>query len=279
MADPRPPDTAGPDDPRARLRADCSRCFALCCVGPGFARSADFAFAKPAGEPCRNLGADFGCSVHDRLRDLGMPGCTTYDCFGAGQQVAQVTFGGHDWRERPETAPQMFRVLAVMRDLHEMLWYLTEARALEPARALRPDLDRAYDATQMLTRGTAEELTGLDVDAHRNAVADLLRRVSAQVRAEPGPDHRGADLAGRRMRGADLRGADLRGALLVGADLSGADLRTADLLGADLRGTEVSGADLSTSLFLTQFQVNAARGDAATHLPTVTERPRHWVGG
>lgn len=276
MADLRLPHTT---DPRARLRADCSRCFALCCVASGFTRSADFAFAKPAGEPCRHLGEAFGCTVHDRLRDLGMPGCTAYDCFGAGQQVAQVTFGGHDWRERPETGPQMFAALAVMRDLHEMLWYLTEARSLRPAVELRPDLDRAYDATLALTRATAEELTGLDVDAHRHGVAELLRRTSALVRVEPGPDHRGADLAGRRMRGADLRGADLRGALLVGADLSGADLRLADLIGADLRGADVAGADLGTSLFLTQFQVNAARGDAATRLPAALERPSHWAGG
>lgn len=268
---------AGLHDPRARLRADCSRCFALCCVGPGFARSADFAFDKPAGVPCRNLADDFGCTVHDRLRELGMPGCTTYDCFGAGQQVAQVTFGGHDWRERPATAPQMFGVLAVMRALHEILWYLAEARRLEPARTLRPELDRAYDATQALTEGTADELTGLDVDAHRHGVANLLRRVSALVRAEPGPDHRGADLAGRRMREADLRGADLRGALLVGADLSGADLRLADVIGADLRGAALSHADLSSCLFLTQFQVNAARGDAATLLPDVLVRPAHWA--
>ena len=29
-------------DPFAALQADCGRCLALCCVGPGFSASADF---------------------------------------------------------------------------------------------------------------------------------------------------------------------------------------------------------------------------------------------
>ena len=258
------------------LRADCSQCFALCCVGPGFARSADFAFDKAPGEPCRNLAADFGCSVHDRLRDLGMPGCTTYDCFGAGQQLSQVTYAGRDWRTHPGTAPQMFGALARMRALHEMLWYLTAARPLAPS--LAADLATAYDATLALTGLGPDDLAALDVDAHRDGVAALLRRVSGLVRGD-GPDRRGADLAGARLRGADLRRSDLRGALLVGADLREADLSLADLIGADLRGADLGGADLSTTLFLTQFQVNAARGDAATRLPESVTPPPHWTAG
>jgi uncharacterized protein YjbI with pentapeptide repeats len=50
----------------------------------------------------------------------------------------------------------------------------------------------------------------------------------------------------------------------------------ADVIGADLRGTGLSGADLTDALFLTRFQVNAARGDHATRLPSTVERPPHW---
>ncbi|MDF2847221.1 MAG: pentapeptide repeat-containing protein, partial [Oerskovia sp.] len=92
-------------------------------------------------------------------------------------------------------------------------------------------------------------------------------------------DHRGADLVGKRLARADLRGASLRGALLVGTDLRGADLRSADLVGADLRGTDLRGADLTDALFLTQAQVNAARGDTTTRLPDGLEPPGHWTAG
>jgi len=111
--------------PAPHLRADCANCFALCCVAPAFAASADFAIDKPAGHPCPNLANDFRCGIHDRLRPRGFPGCTVYDCFGAGQKIAQHTFGGRDWRTHPELAGPMFAALHIMRALHELLWYLT----------------------------------------------------------------------------------------------------------------------------------------------------------
>jgi hypothetical protein len=131
----QPPEPA-PGGGGLSLRADCERCFALCCVAPAFSASADFAISKPAGQPCPNLQPDFRCSIHDRLRPRGFGGCTAYDCFGAGQQVAQVTFGGRDWRQAPEIAAQMFDVFGIVRQLHELLWYLTEALTLPPARCM-----------------------------------------------------------------------------------------------------------------------------------------------
>jgi uncharacterized protein YjbI with pentapeptide repeats len=261
-----------------RLTADCSRCAALCCVALPFAASSDFAVDKPAGTPCRHLQPDFRCGIHAGLREAGYPGCTVYDCFGAGQQVVQVTFGGRDWRGDPELAGSMFAVFPVVRVLHELLWYLTEARALPAAAPLSDALDVALAETDRLAAGTPEELAALDVEAHRRSVADLLRQVSDRARAgRPGPDHSSGQLLGARLRGADLRRASFRGALLVGADLRGADLRGADLLGADLRGADLAGADLRDALFLTAAQAAAARGDAGTRLPPTLSRPAHWT--
>ncbi|MBO0871375.1 MAG: pentapeptide repeat-containing protein, partial [Micromonosporaceae bacterium] len=193
-------------EPSQRLRADCARCFALCCVGPALAASADFAIDKPAGRACPNL-VGFGCGIHDRLRPSGFPGCAAYDCFGAGQQVAQVTFGGRDWRAYPELAGQMFTALAVMRQLHELLWYLAEALRLAAAAPVHGQLRRAYRQTSALTRTGPDELIALDVAAHRNEVNPLLVRASRLARDPAGPELAGSDLVGRNLRGADLRGA------------------------------------------------------------------------
>lgn len=263
---------------RDDLRADCARCFGLCCVALRFTASTDFAIDKDAGEPCPNLRADFGCRIHGELRERGFPGCSVYDCFGAGQQVSQVTFGGRDWRGSAETAGQMFDVLPVMRQLHELLWYLAEAVELPSSEPIRADLRRALDRTEALTEGTAEALLSLDVAAHRADVNVLLLRTSELARASVARprEHRGADLVGAVLQGADLRGADLRGAYLIAADLEDADLRSADLIGADLRDANLSGADLTDALFLTQTQAHAARGDAGTRLPAALDRPPHW---
>ncbi|MDX3228069.1 pentapeptide repeat-containing protein [Streptomyces sp. ME19-01-6] len=271
---------APPADPdRLALRADCANCFGLCCVALPFAASADFAVDKAAGRPCTNLQADFRCGIHAQLRERGFSGCTVFDCFGAGQKVSGTTFGGRDWREAPDTAPLMFEVFPVMRALHELLWYVTEALTLPPARPVHGDLRRALADLDGLTRGSAESLARLDVAALRQDVNALLLRAGELVRARvPGrkKNHRGADLIGARLRGADLRGANLRGACLIAADLTGADLRSADLIGVDFRDADLTGADLTGSIFLTQAQLNAAKGDTTTRLPRTLSRPAHW---
>jgi hypothetical protein len=266
-----------PADPR--LRADCSRCFGLCCVAPAFAASADFAITKPAGTPCPHLLLGFACEIHARLRDEGFAGCAAFDCFGAGQQIAQVTFGGQDWRSAPDIAPLMFAVFPVMRHLHELLWYLTEALTFTVPRELGRELELARATTDRYTGLPAAELVALDLGSHHELVRDLLRQASGHARAgRLGPDRHGADLAGADLRDARLAGADMRGASLIGADLRGADLRYADLIGADFRGAQLEGANLGGALFLTQPQVDAAAGDARTQLPAALRRPAHWLG-
>jgi uncharacterized protein YjbI with pentapeptide repeats len=261
------------------LRADCESCFALCCVAPAFSASADFAIDKPAGQACPHLQPDFRCAIHTHLREQGFRGCTVYDCFGAGQKVSQVTFGGQDWRRAPQTAAQMFEVFPIMRDLHELLWYLTEALTLRPARPLHSELSLAMEDTERLTHSSPDSLRELDVEALRQDVNVLLLRTSELVRAGVRPkkmDRRGADLIGAKLKGADLRGASLRGAHLIGADLRGADLRMADLTGADLRAADLRGANLTGSIFLIQSQLDAAKGDTETTFPPALTRPGHW---
>lgn len=261
-----------------QLAADCGSCFGLCCVALPFAASSDFAIDKAAGDPCPNLQEDFRCRIHDRLRNEGFSGCTTYYCFGAGQQVSQDTFAGVSWRAAPDTADLMYAVFPVMRQLHELLWYLTDAFGRPAAEPIRADLQRQLTETEQLTNAPAADLVDLDVAALRDKINKLLLRTSELVRA-PYPqakDYRGAQLFGAKLAGADLRGASLRGAYVIGADLSGADLRSAGLIGADLRGAKVNGADLSSSLFLTQMQTNAVIGDARTRIQETLARPSHW---
>jgi len=252
------------------LASDCSRCFGYCCTALPFRRSADFAFDKPSDTPCRHLGASYGCDIHASLRADGMTGCTVFECFGAGQQVAQVTYGGVSWRDEPTLAAEMFAVFARVRDVHELLVLLVEAASLGA------DVAALHDRLVAISGSDADTVLAVDPFALRDEVSAVLDAASRRVRGA-GPDHRHADLAGADLRTHDLRRADLRGALLLGADLRDADLDRTDLLGADLRGADLTGADLSRALFLTQPQVNAARGSASTVLPVRLSRPAHWA--
>ena len=214
-----------------------------------------------------------------------MPGCVAYDCFGAGQHVIQVTMAGAAWRESRASALRIFDVFAVMRQLHELAWYLVEALAMDTVRPMHEELRVALQEVEALAGLPADELLVADVTGRREAIATLLGEASELARegVEGGPrrserDRRGADLAGADLHGQDLRGANLRGALLIGADLRGSDLRMADLAGADLRGADLGGADLRGSLFVTQSQLEAAHGDLATLLSPARARPAHWRG-
>ncbi|MEJ7649947.1 MAG: pentapeptide repeat-containing protein [Nakamurella sp.] len=264
---------------RQNLRADCTRCFGLCCVVPLFDKSASFAFDKPARTPCRNLLVDSTCGIHAELRSSGMPGCTAYDCFGAGQQVSQVTFRGTDWRTDGQLAAQMFDVFPIVRELHEQLWYLEEAAAHPAAVSIRGALDDLADHVRGLTELDPEGLQQIDQEGLRDGVNARLEQASSLVcgRRRKGSDRRGAVLLGVSLAGADLRGFDFRGACLIAADLTGADLAGADLVGADLRDASLAGALLAGALFVTQFQLNAALGDARTTLPPRLTRPPHWT--
>ena len=161
------------------LTADCTRCVGLCCVVLPFARSADFAFDKPAGKPCRHLAADHGCRIHDRLLDSGMRGCVAYDCFGAGQAVTET--------DRIEAFHEVEQV-------HEIAWYLTEA------------LDRGADAAACSPRRSGWPPAGSpaepEVEALRARVAPVLRAVAEAARAP----YDGCAAAGTDLAGADLRG-------------------------------------------------------------------------
>ncbi|WP_310961832.1 pentapeptide repeat-containing protein [Nocardioides terrisoli] len=255
------------------LTADCARCFGLCCVLLPFTADAGFGVDKPGGTPCLNLLDDDRCRIHATLRADGWPGCTVFDCFGAGQQVSQVTYAGRSWRDGVNRG-EMAAVFTVVRLLHEALAHLGEAVARTGDADLAALRARIVDQAG----GAPDDLLALDVDAVLCEVGDRLREASRVVRSGHGDGpHQGGDLAGADLRGAVLRAADLRGALLVGADLRGVDLTDTDLLGADLRGADVRGADLSASLFLAQAQLNAATGDVRTRIPERLGRPAHWT--
>ena len=269
------------------LKSDCEKCFGFCCVALYFSASEGFPENKDAGKPCINLQSDFRCKVHKDLKKKGLKGCMAYDCFGAGQKVAQVTYEGSDWRVRPESSREMYECFLIMRQIHEMLWYLTEASNQNVYSELKLDLKAIIDKTEELTLLKPEDLIKLDLIVHRAGVNNLLKKVSElvrnkyySVRKAPLKGKKifggGLDLVGKDLRKKDLRGEDLRGAFLIAANLKGVDLSGADLIGADLRDADLSGANISKSIFITQGQINAAKGDNSTKLPNSLTKPSHW---
>ncbi|WP_090440695.1 pentapeptide repeat-containing protein [Natronincola peptidivorans] len=269
------------------LKNDCQKCFGLCCVALYFSTSEGFPTDKEAGKPCINLHHNFSCTIHNSLIEKGLKGCVAYDCFGAGQKAAQVTYNGKDWQEAPDSARQMFEVFSIMRQLHEMLWYLTEAVLIKVNSAMQEDIACLIREIEGLTYLNADALIVLEIDSYREKANDLLKKVSKLVRIKFPRDQKNTinckktiagrlNLIGEDLRKINLMGEDLAGALLIAADLRESDLRGTNLIGADLRDADIRGANLTESLFITQAQVNTAKGDPNTRLPAWIDYPKAW---
>ncbi|CEG22806.1 Pentapeptide repeats (8 copies) [Planococcus massiliensis] len=268
---------------RSSLKADCTQCFGLCCTALNLIASNDFAINKPAGIPCPNLQKDYRCRIHSELREKGFKGCTVFDCLGAGQMIAQTTFGRNSWQNQPENAEKMFKAFPVMEQLFEMIAFTAEALSYKSNPVLQQELTKQLDLLQRLTKLSADELLNLDLIGYRHPVKELLVKASREIRRRAVPvngkrklEQPGVDWMGKNLKGKDLRGTNLRGAYLIAADLAKSDLRAVDFIGADLRDANLCGADLSTSLFLTQMQINSAKGNQQTQLPVHLDRPFHW---
>lgn len=270
-----------------KLKADCENCFGLCCVALYFSASDGFPSDKAGGQPCLNLQENFRCRVHKDLADFGLKGCRAYDCFGAGQKVSQNTFNRISWRQSKESSAKMFDCYLIMCQLHELLWYLAQAAGQKAASSIKGELISLFEETDNIANSGSEPIIQLDIAALRQKVNFLLLQTSELVRKEvfvqmkdsvadkniTGSDN---DLIGADLRKVDLRGANLRGFYLIAADLRGNNLQGGDLIGADLRDADIRGADFSKSIFLTQAQLNAARGNGDTKFPNSLSRPVYW---
>ncbi len=263
------------------LKIKCDQCFGFCCVALYFSKCEGFPIDKVAGQPCINLQSDFTCSIHKILRDKGLKGCTSYDCFGAGQKVAQESYGDRNWMKEPENSEGMFQVFLVIRQLKEMQWYLTEALVWEETYSLREELKLMITETEKITNFSTKDLINLDLTNHRSKVNKLLRKSSDLITQKYKIMHSRKlkstkDFMGANLRRTNLIGADFSGALLIAADLRGNNLSGTNFIGADTRDMDIRGANLKESIFLTQYQINAAIGDRETKLPFQLEKPKYW---
>ena len=150
-------------------------------------------------------------------------------------------------------------------ETHELLWYLSEALASVHTRPRHDGLREVLAVTSQLASLQEAELADQTSSRVEALVPAVLRRPARSWSL-------GFPVNARTTRAPTRRRPECRPILrpasrtcasrLVGARRLGADLRAADLTGADLRDADLSGADLTGSLFLTESQLAAAKGDA-----------------
>ena len=260
------------------LKVDCSKCSGLCCTALFFSKIDGFPEDKIAGKPCTKLQNNYLCKIHNDLEKLNMKGCIGYDCFGAGQHVTQCIYKGETWKTLGEKSQEIFDVFVVIFQLYQIRYFLEEARTIIPARELWGEIEKLINENEMLCNYTPENILNIDVEGHRSNVNNVLKKICTCVTKcfKSNNNKKGGEYLGRNFKNRDLSGVDLSMKLLIAANFDGCTFDGTIFLGSDTRDTNFSNADLREAVFLTQGQINSARGNRNTKLPKHLEYPVTW---
>ena len=262
-----------------KMQINCKACSGICCVALYYAKSEGFPCDKAPGEVCRYLAKDFKCEIHEGLEKKHLKGCMAYDCFGAGQFVMETFYKETNWRKEPAIKKQLFETFLKVEQLFQMKNYLLQTAAMAPARALRGEVERLLRENEALIL-SAQTLSDHEaIEAHRDKVNCCIQKASDAVHQALHQKPRKIvprQYLGKNFKRADLTGKDFTVSLLIAANLEGCKLVGANFLGADMRDTNIKNTDLSESLYLSQGQINAAKGNKATKLPSWLTRPLSW---
>lgn len=260
------------------FRIKCNKCSGLCCTALYFSKYDGFPADKAAGIPCSYLDDCFRCSIHRELHSRHMKGCLVYDCCGAGQTVTSL-YGDENWKSNPPIAQEVFDVFVKTYYLQQILWHMSEVLTLLPAKSLWAEADSCIKELHLLLKSTPQIILDFDMEICRTKVNALLNKAWIMVKQQVGnpKDTAGKkDFMGHNFKKSRLNGCDFSSALLIAANLEECDLTGCNFLGADMRDTNIQNADLSESIFLTQGQINAAKGNLNTRIPGHLIRPSEW---
>lgn len=260
------------------MKSDCSKCSGLCCTALFFSKMDGFPNDKASGQPCVNLLKDYRCKIHSQLEKQKMKGCIGYDCFGAGQHVTQAIYQGKAWNELPNQATEIFDVFIMVFQLYQIRYYLIEAMTLIPAQPLKESIQCLIDENIKMCHYRPDSILSLDLEQYRHKSNNILKQVCRLLQQSIHSENKKvpANLLGGNFKGRDMSGADLSTKLLIAANFEKSLFHGTIFLGADTRDTNFNNADLSEAVFLTQGQVNSAKGNRNTKLPYHLDYPPTW---
>lgn len=261
-------------------KIDCEKCCGLCCVALFFSKTDGFPENKGVGKVCKNLNQSYRCQIHAQLYQQGLKGCMAYDCFGAGQRTTQKLAQKPDWKTLSKKEAEIaFNSYLKILKIHQTLWYLTEALILRLSEQETEQIDLLLKEGTSLAEQPLEDIQTMNIEPFREKANKLLKYICESITAKCKPQgkiDRDKNYLGKNLKQKDLTGKDFSMALLIAANLEQANLYGANFLGADMRGVNIQNTDLSHSLFLTQIQINGAKGNGQTVLPPYLDRPTFW---
>lgn len=163
---------------RPEKRSDCDRCAALCCIAYPSDDMPGFAAAKGPGEPCPKLDSCGRCTIYETRSEEGFAGCEAFECFGAGQHVVHVLFGGRHWRDDPGVMAPMVEAFVIVKKACELLYLVDYARGREVSDA---DLDLLDDLERQLVAVANEPASATVLPGIEQRLRDLFETVRSSA--------------------------------------------------------------------------------------------------
>lgn len=261
-----------------QLKSDCSKCSGLCCTALFFSKIDGFPEDKIAGKPCMNLQKDYQCKIHKNLEENKMKGCIGYDCFGAGQHITQAIYHGQTWQDIPNQAKEIFDVFIIVFQLYQIRYFLAEAMTIIPAKTLHDEIKSLITEYETMCNYSPKDILLVDIENCRSRANLLLKKACSLSLECLNKNNKKcpSDFLGRNFKNRDMSGLDLSTKLLIAANFESCVFHGTIFLGADTRDTNFSNADLREAIFLSQGQINSARGNRNTKLPTHLDYPVTW---
>ena len=260
------------------LKSDCTKCSGLCCTALFFSKIDGFPENKQAGKACFNLQENFQCKIHEELEKRKMKGCIGYDCFGAGQQVTQSVYFGQTWQNSPGQAKEIFEVYIAMFKLYQIRYFLLESLAIIPAKMLRNNIKLLIEENEIICNSKPQDIMIFDIEKYRNRANIFLKQVCSLLQKSLNCENKKcpSNFLEKNFENKDFRGLDLSTKLLIAANFNNCVFDGTIFLGADVRNADFSNADLRDAVFLSQAQINSAKGNRNTKLPQYLDYPFTW---
>lgn len=260
-----------------KLVSDCSKCSGLCCIALYCFKSDGFPQNKPIGKPCINLMDNFKCKIHSDLERKGMRGCIGYDCFGAGQYLTEEVYCGVTWKTQPERVKEICDLYMLMYRMFQLRFFLYESRKMASSETLLPEIDQLLQENEAMCKLPIKEMFQYPIDDYQDKVNHVLKKSCVELNKFLGTQNSTeTNFLNRNFKGKNLSGVDFNMKPLIASNFQNCKFKGATFIGTDTRDANFDGADLREAVFLSQGQINAAKGSRRTKLPKHLKYPVTW---
>ncbi|MEG0457218.1 MAG: pentapeptide repeat-containing protein, partial [Oscillospiraceae bacterium] len=189
-----------------------------------------------------------------------MKGCLAYDCFGAGQKTTQHFINNINWKQDTAKNHDIFQTFQIIFQLNQMQWYLLDAFLLISDNDLKTKIEDFIYENEKITNSGINEILNFNVEDYRFKINKILKQVCNTFSLYDYKNKQ-KNYLGYDFKNENIIGKDFSMALLINANFENCILHNVNFLGADIRDSNLKNADLSHSVFLTQMQINSAKGN------------------